>query len=181
MGSISTSIPFNSDSSSSTDSSPIQSKINYSDNRNLRFKRTRPSSCSHPSFSTANSHNGYHSITQPASRCPTPLQLNYQTTTTTTTKTTAAHTSSPTRYPSTPPSSRCFADTVNPIPTFVIKEGEKSNNVDFQVKLALTDLLNCEDIKADQETRLWVQNRLMDTEHRLKARRKSRILNVHID
>ncbi|KAM5430170.1 hypothetical protein McanMca71_001640 [Microsporum canis] len=84
---------------------------------------------------------------------------------------------SPVRYQSTPPSSRCFADILDPNLNFSDDNGDRSNDVDLQVKLALIDLLNCSDIKTDQESRLWVQNKLMDTEHRLKARRRSRVLH----
>ncbi|EGD95122.1 hypothetical protein TESG_02614 [Trichophyton tonsurans CBS 112818] len=84
---------------------------------------------------------------------------------------------SPIRYQSTPPSSRCFADILEPTLNLSDDNGDRSNDVDLQVKLALIDLLNCSDIKTDQESRLWVQNKLMDTEHRLKARRRSRVVH----
>ena len=52
------------------------------------------------------------------------------------------------------------------------------NDADQQVKLALIDLLNCTSIKSDHEVRMWVQKRLMDTEQKLKERRRSRLCRL---
>lgn len=59
------------------------------------------------------------------------------------------------------------------------EDTDRCIDVDHQVKLALTDLLNCADVKHDVEVRLWVQNRLMAVERRLKARRKSHIMMMN--
>ncbi|ODH25712.1 hypothetical protein ACO22_05139 [Paracoccidioides brasiliensis] len=104
-----------------------------------------------------------HSITQPPSRYPSP-----------------SPTSSPestTRLSSTPPPSHMLPDSLEDS-IFADYDDSRSNDMDQQVKLALTELLNSASIKSDQQVRMWVQNKLMDTEHRLKARRKSRILNM---
>ncbi|TPX26230.1 hypothetical protein DIZ76_011691 [Coccidioides immitis] len=107
-----------------------------------------------------------HSLTQPSTRCSSPSQpaINSR-----------PHPNS--RYASTPPASSLFSNSIDSrISSMLEQDINKSNDSDYQLKLALTDLLNCSDIKSDQEVRRWVQNRLMDTEHRLKARRKSRIM-----
>jgi hypothetical protein len=57
------------------------------------------------------------------------------------------------------------------------EDADRGADIDHQVKLALTDLLNSSDIRNDMDARMWVQNRLMSVERRLKARRKSHILN----
>ncbi|WEW57876.1 hypothetical protein PRK78_003343 [Emydomyces testavorans] len=107
-----------------------------------------------------------HSLTQPSTRCSSPAE--------------AAISSRPystARYASTPPRSPRFLESIDSrISSMLQEQSDKSNDSDYQLKLALTDLLNCSDIKSDQEVRRWVQNRLMDTEHRLKARRKNRIV-----
>ncbi|KAK2811366.1 hypothetical protein FQN50_002243 [Emmonsiellopsis sp. PD_5] len=107
-----------------------------------------------------------HSITQPPSRYASPSRaFSYP-----------SH--GLTRYSSTPPSAHApQPNDPSKFSTLVDDNCDKSNEVDQQVKLALTELLNCANIKADHEVRMWVQNKLMDTEHRLKARRRSRISN----
>ncbi|RDW62630.1 hypothetical protein BP5796_10932 [Coleophoma crateriformis] len=45
----------------------------------------------------------------------------------------------------------------------------KLMNVNQQIKSTLTELLNCDAVKADQAYRMWVQSRLMDTEKELKT------------
>ncbi|QSS63948.1 hypothetical protein I7I51_01009 [Histoplasma capsulatum] len=77
------------------------------------------------------------------------------------------------RYSSTPPPSH--PSRVANDPLLDAWNGAKSNDADQQVKLALTELLNSAPIKTDHEGRMWLQKKLMDTEHRLKARRRSRI------
>ncbi|KAI1973841.1 hypothetical protein LOZ53_004685 [Ophidiomyces ophidiicola] len=107
-----------------------------------------------------------HSLTQPSTRCNSPTQSAI-----------SARPHPSARYASTPPTSAlCFGSIDAKISSLLQQDVDKSIDSDYQLKLALTDLLNCSDIKSDQEVRRWVQNRLMDTEHRLKARRKSRIL-----
>ncbi|PGH06696.1 hypothetical protein AJ79_06480 [Helicocarpus griseus UAMH5409] len=108
-----------------------------------------------------------HSITQPPSRYTSPSRaFSYPP-------------ESPTRYSSTPPSSHPYPELDDSLSTLLDEKNcDKSNDADQQVKLALTELLNCANIKSDHEVRMWVQNKLMDTEHRLKARRKSRISNM---
>ena len=49
----------------------------------------------------------------------------------------------------------------------------KLKNVNQQIKATLTELLNCESVRADNRYRTWVQTRLMDAERELK-RTKSR-------
>lgn len=44
----------------------------------------------------------------------------------------------------------------------------KLTGVNQQIKSTLTELLNCEVVKADQAYRMWIQSRLMDTERELK-------------
>ncbi|PGH08912.1 hypothetical protein GX51_00969 [Blastomyces parvus] len=105
-----------------------------------------------------------HSITQPPSRYPSPSRtLSYPT-------------QPSIRYSSTPPASSLSLLSTDPI--FDATNSDKSNDVDQQVKLALTELLNSAPIKTQHDVRMWVQNKLMDTEHRLKARRKSRISSL---
>nr|KMM65658.1 hypothetical protein CPAG_02004 [Coccidioides posadasii RMSCC 3488] len=56
------------------------------------------------------------------------------------------------RYASTPPASSLFSDSVDSrISSMLQQDINKSNDSDYQLKLALTDLLNCSDIKSDQE------------------------------
>lgn len=43
------------------------------------------------------------------------------------------------------------------------------------IKATLTDLLNCESVKRDAKTRLWVQTRLMEAEMELKRQRRRRV------
>lgn len=104
-------------------------------------------------------------LTQPSTRCNSPSTVL---------------TSRPqplARYASTPPTSaQAFESIDSRLSLLLEQDANKCNDHDYQLKLALTDLLNCSDIKSDQEVRRWLQNRLMDTEHRLKARRKSRIM-----
>ncbi|KAI5308042.1 hypothetical protein KEM55_006722 [Ascosphaera atra] len=52
---------------------------------------------------------------------------------------------------------------------------ESSDDEDRQVKLALIQLLNSSHIKTDPDSRMWVQNKLMDAELRLKQRRRRRL------
>ncbi|PGH23672.1 hypothetical protein AJ80_02278 [Polytolypa hystricis UAMH7299] len=115
----------------------------------------------------------HHPITQPSSRYASPTRaLSYP--------------PPLVRISSTPPtpvssvSSNTPTDATTPTSIFWDRDGDdrKSADADQQVKLALIELLNSEDIKGDQYLRMWVQNRLMDTEHRLKARRKSRFAHT---
>ncbi|KAI5293252.1 hypothetical protein KEM52_005714, partial [Ascosphaera acerosa] len=46
---------------------------------------------------------------------------------------------------------------------------------DQQMKITLIQMLNSPVIKKDPDTRLWIQNRLMDAELRLRQRRKRRL------
>lgn len=53
-----------------------------------------------------------------------------------------------------------------------IQEDEmKLKEVNLQIKCTLTDLLNCESVRADNRYRIWVQTRLMDAERELKVSR----------
>lgn len=47
-------------------------------------------------------------------------------------------------------------------------------DVDESIKRALTELLNCESVRASQSMRLWVQSRLMETEKELRSGRRRR-------
>ncbi|KAA8565198.1 hypothetical protein EYC84_010935 [Monilinia fructicola] len=51
------------------------------------------------------------------------------------------------------------------------EDEQKLKNVNQQIKTTLTDLLNCESVRADLRYRKWVQTRLMDTERELKENR----------
>ncbi|KAI0880209.1 uncharacterized protein GGS22DRAFT_86922 [Annulohypoxylon maeteangense] len=51
---------------------------------------------------------------------------------------------------------------------------QKLFDVNEGIKRALTELLNCETIRKDQEMRTWVQTRLMDTERELRSGRRRR-------
>jgi hypothetical protein len=84
---------------------------------------------------------------------------------------------SPAREVSTPGSSQLFSNTSDPLSSLLAEDADRGADIDHQVKLALTDLLNSSDIRNDMDARMWVQNRLMSVERRLKARRKSHILN----
>ena len=47
-------------------------------------------------------------------------------------------------------------------------------DVNEAIKRALTELLNCEAVRADHEFRTWIQCRLMDTEKELRSGRRRR-------
>lgn len=47
-------------------------------------------------------------------------------------------------------------------------------SINADIKMTLTDLLNCEAIRKDSKMRLWVATRLMDAEQELKRQRKRR-------
>lgn len=51
---------------------------------------------------------------------------------------------------------------------------QKLFDVNEGLKRALTELLNCETVRKDQEMRTWVQTRLMDTERELRSGRRRR-------
>ena len=51
------------------------------------------------------------------------------------------------------------------------EEEGKLKDVNEQIKCTLTDLLNCESVRADKSYRMWVQTRLMNTEKELKGDR----------
>jgi len=53
-----------------------------------------------------------------------------------------------------------------------IQEDEtKLKHVNQQIKSTLTELLNCDSVRADRRYRMWVQTRLMDAEKELKGSR----------
>src|SRR5437667_5644028 len=84
----------------------------------------------------------------------------------------------PVRHSSSPPLSHFPAEPGDPIVSHLNRNSDKLNDADQQVKLALIDLLNCTSIKSDHEVRMWVQKRLMDTEQKLKERRRSRLCRL---
>jgi hypothetical protein len=47
-------------------------------------------------------------------------------------------------------------------------------DVNLQIKSTLTELLNCESVRSDESSRMWVQSRLMDAERELRGSRKRR-------
>jgi hypothetical protein len=49
----------------------------------------------------------------------------------------------------------------------------KLMNVNQQIKQTLTELLNCESVRADRRYRTWVQTRLMDAERELRGERSA--------
>ncbi|KAI1394432.1 uncharacterized protein F4822DRAFT_424910 [Hypoxylon trugodes] len=51
---------------------------------------------------------------------------------------------------------------------------QKLFDVNEGIKRALTELLNCDTVRKDQEMRTWVQSRLMDTERELRSGRRRR-------
>jgi len=51
---------------------------------------------------------------------------------------------------------------------------EKLFDIHADIKSTLTDLLNCEAVRNDNKTRMWVQSRLMDAERELKRQRRRR-------
>lgn len=54
-----------------------------------------------------------------------------------------------------------------------IEEDEgKLKDVNLQIKGTLTELLNCESVRADRRYRMWVQTRLMDAERELTKAKK---------
>lgn len=140
-----------------------------------------------------------HSISQPQTRSTTPRPAGITTTPTTSSSSSSSshsgsrrsvsrpsshsrsrarsHTHSA-RDPATPSSSQLFSNALDPLTASLDEDTDRGSDADHQVKLALTDLLNCADVRADADVRRWVQNRLMDVERRLKARRKSHILGV---
>lgn len=54
-------------------------------------------------------------------------------------------------------------------------EEQRLCDVNESIKRALTELLNCDAVRSDQQMRMWVQGRLMETEKELRSgrRRKS--------
>ena len=56
----------------------------------------------------------------------------------------------------------------------VALEEAKLCDVNEGIKRALTELLNCEAVRADRAFRTWVQCRLMDTERELRSGRRRR-------
>jgi hypothetical protein len=60
----------------------------------------------------------------------------------------------------------------------VEEEEEKLINVNQQIKSTLTDLLNCESVRADERYRTWVQSRLMDAERELREGRRGSLSGV---
>lgn len=51
-------------------------------------------------------------------------------------------------------------------------EVRQLRDVSQQIKLTLTDLLNCERGRTDDAFRAWIQARLLDAEHELKRQRR---------
>jgi hypothetical protein len=51
------------------------------------------------------------------------------------------------------------------------EEEVKLHDVNEQIKCTLTELLNCESVRNDGRYRMWVQQRLMNTEKELKGER----------
>jgi hypothetical protein len=50
------------------------------------------------------------------------------------------------------------------------EDEDKLLNVNLQIKMALTELLNCGSVRSDKRYRAWVQLRLMGAERKLKGR-----------
>ena len=55
------------------------------------------------------------------------------------------------------------------------EEENKLYDINKQIKLTLTDLLNCDSTRTDSKFRGWVQTRLMDAEMELRRHRKRRV------
>jgi hypothetical protein len=53
-------------------------------------------------------------------------------------------------------------------------EEQRLSSVNEGIKRALTELLNCEAVRADRSLRMWVQCRLMETEKELRSGRRKR-------
>lgn len=51
-------------------------------------------------------------------------------------------------------------------------EEQRLCDVNESIKRALTELLNCEAVRCDQQMRMWVQGRLMETEKELRSGRR---------
>lgn len=51
-------------------------------------------------------------------------------------------------------------------------EEQRLCDVNESIKRALTELLNCEAVRADLQMRMWVQGRLMETEKELRSGRR---------
>ena len=51
------------------------------------------------------------------------------------------------------------------------EEEGKLKDVNEQIKVTLTDLLNCDSVRKDNRYRMWIQTRLMDAERELKGGR----------
>ena len=69
-----------------------------------------------------------------------------------------------TTYPSTPYSLAAAAA--------YDSDARKLHDVNQQIKMALTELLNCESVRGDRLYRAWVQRRLMEAERELKEGRR---------
>lgn len=59
----------------------------------------------------------------------------------------------------------------NEILSSLEQEETKLHDVNEQIKCTLTELLNCESVRTDGRYRMWVQQRLMNTERELKGDR----------
>ena len=53
----------------------------------------------------------------------------------------------------------------------IMKEQDRLKDVNQQIKLTLTELLNCDGVRGNKGYRMWIQTRLMDVEKELKHER----------
>ncbi|KAF1820479.1 uncharacterized protein K489DRAFT_411738 [Dissoconium aciculare CBS 342.82] len=74
--------------------------------------------------------------------------------------------------------------TISPIPEDGVLEcsgncssasSSDTENATYDLKMTLTDLLNCETVRQDSKMRLWVQARLIEAEFELKRQRRRRV------
>ena len=67
------------------------------------------------------------------------------------------------------------ADQELPNDTGVSSEEQRLFEINHELKSTLTDLLNCETVRKDNDMRLWVQRKLMDAQLAQREQRRRRL------
>jgi len=90
-------------------------------------------------------------------------------------------TSYATPYPSATeplPVSRTTMASRNSIDDMHTEETHKLAELNQQIIATLTELLNTESVRSDDESRAWIQERLMEAEHQIRRQRRRRSSNA---
>lgn len=58
------------------------------------------------------------------------------------------------------------------------EETHKLAELNQQIIATLTELLNTESVRSDDESRAWIQERLMEAEHQIRRQRRRRSSNA---